>query len=62
VRGDIENVARHITASIGRSAEWAATVNAAEENGVGYCKGHHGKPFLVPCMALELKVVLNREP
>jgi hypothetical protein len=41
--GDIEGVARHIPASVGESAEWAAIVNAAEGNGASYCKGLHGK-------------------
>jgi hypothetical protein len=42
--GDIEDVARHIAASVGASAEWSAIVNAAEENGASYCKGLLGKP------------------
>jgi hypothetical protein len=50
--GDIENLAGQTPATVGESAEWAAIVNAAERNGVSYCKGLHGKPFLVPCMAL----------
>jgi hypothetical protein len=50
--GDIEDVARHIPASVGESAEWAAIVNAAEGNGANYCRGLHGKPLLVPCTAL----------
>jgi hypothetical protein len=33
VLGDIENVARHIPASLGESTEWSAIVNAAEVNG-----------------------------
>jgi hypothetical protein len=37
VLGDIEEVARHIPASVGESAEWSAIVNAAEENGASYC-------------------------
>jgi hypothetical protein len=45
VLGDIEDVARHIPASVGESAEWAANVNAAEENGASYCKGLDGKPL-----------------
>jgi hypothetical protein len=45
VLGDIEDVARHIPASVGESAEWPATVNAAEENGESYCKALHGKPL-----------------
>jgi hypothetical protein len=45
VLGDIENVARHIPASVGESAEWAAIVNAAEENGASYCKDLHGEPL-----------------
>jgi hypothetical protein len=40
---DIEDVAGHTPASVGESVEWAAVVNAAEENGVSYCKGLHGK-------------------
>jgi hypothetical protein len=43
VLGDIEDVARHIPASVGESAEWAAIVNAAEENGASYCKSLYGK-------------------
>jgi hypothetical protein len=31
--GDIEDVAGHTPASVGESTEWAAIVNAAEENG-----------------------------
>jgi hypothetical protein len=45
VLGDIEDVARHIPASVGESAEWAAIVKATEGNGAGYCKGLHGKPL-----------------
>jgi hypothetical protein len=51
VLGDIEEVARHIPASVVESAEWAAIVNSAEENGVIYCKDLDGKPLLVPCTA-----------
>jgi hypothetical protein len=43
VLGDIEDVARHTSASVRESAEWAAIVNAAEENGPNYCKALHGK-------------------
>jgi hypothetical protein len=43
--GDIENVARHIPASVGESAEWAAIVNAAEENVASYCKVSIGSQF-----------------
>jgi hypothetical protein len=43
--GDIEDVAGHTPASVGESPEWAAIVNAADENGVSYCKGVHGKPL-----------------
>jgi hypothetical protein len=42
---DIEDVAGHTPALVGESAEWAAIVNAAEENGASYCKGLHGKPL-----------------
>jgi hypothetical protein len=49
---DMEDVERHVPASVGESEEWAAVVNAAEENGASYCKALHGKPFLVPCMTL----------
>jgi hypothetical protein len=52
VLADIEHVARHIPASVGESAEWAVIVNAAEENGVSYCKGLHESHLLVPCRAL----------
>jgi hypothetical protein len=45
VLGDTKDVARHIPASVGESTEWAAIVNAAEENGASYCKGLHGKPL-----------------
>jgi hypothetical protein len=45
VLGDIEDVARHIPASVGESGEWSAILNAAEENGVSYCKGLRGKPL-----------------
>jgi hypothetical protein len=45
VLGDIEDVARHIPASVGESAVWSAIVNAAEENGSSYCKGLRGKPL-----------------
>jgi hypothetical protein len=45
VLGDIEEVVRHIPASVGESTEWAAIVNAAEENGASYCKGLYGKPL-----------------
>jgi hypothetical protein len=43
--GDIEDVARHIATSIGEIVEWAAIVNAAEENGASYSKGLHGNPL-----------------
>jgi hypothetical protein len=33
VLGDIEDVVGHTPTSDGESADWAATVNAAEENG-----------------------------
>jgi hypothetical protein len=42
--GDIEDLAEHIPASVGESAEWAAIVNAGEEDGASYCEGLHGKP------------------
>jgi hypothetical protein len=45
VMGDIEDVARHIPASVGESAEWSAIVNTVEENGASYCKGLRGKPL-----------------
>jgi hypothetical protein len=46
VLGDIEDVARHIPASLGKkSTEWSAIVNAAEENGTSYCEGLRGKPL-----------------
>jgi hypothetical protein len=44
VLGDIKDMSRHIPASLGESAEWAAFVNAAEENGASYCKALHGQP------------------
>jgi hypothetical protein len=44
VLSDIEDVARHIRASVGESSEWSAIVNAAEDNGASYYKGLHGKP------------------
>jgi hypothetical protein len=44
VLGDIEDVERHIPASVGENAKWAAIVNAAMENGVNYCKALHGNP------------------
>jgi hypothetical protein len=43
--GGIEDVARHIPASVGESEEWAAIVKAAEENSTSYCKGLRGKPL-----------------
>jgi hypothetical protein len=39
---DTEVLAGHTSASVGESEEWAAIVNAAEENGVSYCKALHG--------------------
>jgi hypothetical protein len=45
VQGDIEDVARHIPASVRKSAEWSAIVNTAEENGTSYSKGLRGKPI-----------------
>jgi hypothetical protein len=45
VLDDIEDVARHIPASVGESEDWAAVVNAAEESGASYCKGLRGKPL-----------------
>jgi hypothetical protein len=44
--GDIEDLAGHTPASVGEIAEWAAIVDAAEENGVSYCKCLHGKPLI----------------
>jgi hypothetical protein len=44
VLDDIEDVARHITASVGESANWSAILNAAAENGMIYCKSLHGEP------------------
>jgi hypothetical protein len=41
VLGDIEDVARHIPASVGESAELTANVNAAKENRENYCKALH---------------------
>jgi hypothetical protein len=52
VLGDIEDVTRHIPASVGETAESDAVVNVAEGNGASYCEGFHGKPRLVPCTAL----------
>jgi hypothetical protein len=45
VLGDIKDVAGHIPASVGENEEWAAIVNAAEENRASYCKGLHGWPL-----------------
>jgi hypothetical protein len=36
VLGDVEDMAGRTPASVGESAEWAAIVNAAEENGANY--------------------------
>jgi hypothetical protein len=52
VLGDIEGVTGHRPASVGKSVEWAAIVNAAVENGVHYYKALHGKTHLVPYMTL----------
>jgi hypothetical protein len=43
VLGDIEDMEGHTPASVRESAEWAAILNAAEENGANYCKALHGK-------------------
>jgi hypothetical protein len=51
--GDIEDVAKHILASVGESVEWSTIVNDAEENGVLYFKGLHGNPLFV-CLVLHL--------
>jgi hypothetical protein len=45
VLGDLEDVARYIPASLGKSVEWAAIVNTADENGASYCKGLYGNPL-----------------
>jgi hypothetical protein len=51
--------------SVGESVGWAATVNAAEENGAIYCKGLHGRPLFSALygtyivMLHELKAVLK---
>jgi hypothetical protein len=45
VLGDIDAVAGNTPASVGESAEWAAIVNDAEENGANYCKDLHAKPL-----------------
>jgi hypothetical protein len=45
VLGYIEDVAGHTPASVRESSEWAAIVNAMEENGASYCKCLHGKPL-----------------
>jgi hypothetical protein len=42
---DSEDVAGYTPASVGESAEWAAIVNAAEENRACYCKAISGKPL-----------------
>jgi hypothetical protein len=52
VLGDIKDVAGHIPASVGESAERAAIVNAAEGNGASCCRDLPGKPLSVPCTAL----------
>jgi hypothetical protein len=61
VLDDIEEVVRHIPASVGESTEWAAIVNAAEGNRTSYCKGFHGKPLFSVTMLqynnMETKVV-----
>jgi hypothetical protein len=44
VLGDIEDVARHIPASVGESVEGSAIVNAAEENGE-LLQRSRGKPL-----------------
>jgi hypothetical protein len=65
VLGDIEEMVRHIPASVGKCEEWPAIVNAAKPNETSYCKGRHGKPpFRVLYGAytvtlLELKAVLK---
>jgi hypothetical protein len=65
VVGDIEDVARHIPASVGESAEWTAIVNAAEENRENYCKALHGKTLFSALYGIytvtldELKAVLK---
>jgi hypothetical protein len=44
VFGDIEDVAKHISASVGESVELAAILNAAEGNGASYFKGLYAMP------------------
>jgi hypothetical protein len=43
VMGNTEDVARGIPVSVGKCAEWAVIVNAAEESGASYCKSLHRK-------------------
>jgi hypothetical protein len=43
VVSDTEDVARHTSASGGENVERAIIINAAEENGLNYCKDLHGK-------------------
>jgi hypothetical protein len=40
---EIEDLAGHTPGSVGESAEWAAIVNASEENGAHYCTALRGK-------------------
>jgi hypothetical protein len=42
---DIEDTASFTPGKIGESPEWAATVEAAEENGTTFCKALSGKPL-----------------
>jgi hypothetical protein len=60
VLGDIEDVARHIPASVGESAEWSASVNAAEENGASYCKGLHVKPLFSGLYGTEDQISISK--
>jgi hypothetical protein len=43
--GDSEDLVGQTPATVVESAEWAATVNVAEENLVSYCKALNGKPL-----------------
>jgi hypothetical protein len=52
VLGDIEDVARHIPASVGESAEWSVIINSTEETERATANVSMENHFLVPCTAL----------
>jgi hypothetical protein len=50
VLGDIEGVAAYTPAAVGKSEQWSAIVNLAEENRQNLCKHSVVRPYIVLSM------------